>query len=227
MRKYEVAHLTSSGDIEDFTRIAPATPAFEDSFAALGRGAIVQTQTGPMAVEDLLPGDQVKTVTNGFQTLKWRGTMQIIPGAQNHRPEMGTMTRITADALGLGRPGPDLVVGPAARMLHTHAGVRTLTGSDAAFVPVRDFIDGSSIIELRPIAPVHVYQLGFDGHERICVNGIEVETLHPGAPHTLQVKHDMRAIFMSLFPHKRDINSFGTMCHPRIRLRDLDLFAVA
>jgi hypothetical protein len=227
MRKYEVAHLTPSGDIEDFTRIAPATPAFEDSFAALGRGAIVQTEMGPVAVEDLLPGDRVKTSTNGFQTLRWRGSMQIIPGAQNTRPEMGTMTRITADAFGLGRPAPDLVLGPAARMLHTHHGVRTLTGSEAAFVPARDFIDGSSIIELRPIAPVNVYQLGFDKHERICVNGIEVETLHPGAPHMLQVRHDMRLIFMSLFPHKRDINSFGSMCHPRIRLRDLDLFEVA
>lgn len=227
MRKYEVAHLTPSGEIDDFTRIAPATAAFEDSFAALGRGAILQTENGPVAVEDLLPGDRIKTSTNGYQTLKWRGSMQIIPGAQNLRPEMGTMTRMTADALGLGRPAPDLVLGPAARLLHTHPGIRTLTGNTAAFVPARDFIDGSSIIELRPIAPVHVYQLGFDQHERIAVNGIEVESLHPGAPHTLQVRHEMRAVFMSLFPHKRDINSFGTMCHPRIRLRDLDLFAVA
>ena len=227
MRKYEVAHLTSSGNIEDFSRIAPATPAFEDSFAAIGRSAIIQTENGPVAVEDLLPGDRIKTSTNGFQTLKWHGSMQIIPGAQNHRPEMGTMTRITADALGFGRPAPDLVLGPAARMLHTHHGVRTLTGSDAAFIPARDFIDGSSIIELRPIAAVHVYQLGFDAHERICVNGIEIETLHPGAPHTLQVTHDMRQIFMSMFPHMRDINSFGSMCHPRIRLRDLDLFQAA
>ena len=67
---------------------------------------------------------------------------------------------------------PDLVLGPAARMLHTHHGVRTLTGSEAAFVPARDFIDGSSIIELRPIAPVHVYQLGFDKlHPTTYLNG--------------------------------------------------------
>ena len=227
MRKYEVAHLTPSYDIEEFTRIAPASPAFEDCFAAIGRGAILQTQTGPVAVEDLLPGDKVKTSTNGFQTLKWRGSMTIVPGARNKRPEMGTMTRLTSDALGYGRPGLDLVLGPSARILHKAPGVKTLTGSEVAFAPVRDFIDGSSIIELRPIAPVHCYQLGFDHHEQINVNGIEIETLHPGLPHIVQLRSDMQLLFMSLFPHKRDLADFEDLLHPRLNLRDLDLFAVA
>ena len=227
MRKYEVAHLTPSYDIEEFTRIAPASAVFEDCFAAIGRGAILQTQNGPVAVEDLLPGDKIKTSTNGFQTLRWRGSMTIVPGARNKRPEMGTMTRLTADALGYGRPGMDLVLGPSARMLHKAPGVKTLTGSDAAFAPVRDFIDGSSIIELRPIAPVHCYQLGFDNHEQINVNGVELETLHPGLAHTVQMRSDMQLLFMSLFPHKDSIADFDVLLHPRLNLRDLDMFAVA
>jgi len=173
MRKYEVAHLSPSHDIEEFTRVAPAAPLFEDAFAAIGRGAIVQTEMGPVAIEDLLPGDMVKTTSNGFQRLRWRGTMTIVPGAQNKRPEMGTMTRITADAMGLGRPGPDLVLG------------------------------------------------------QICVNGIEIETLHPGLPHTVQLRQDMQLLFMSLFPHKTKMADFANLLHPRINLRDLDLFAVA
>jgi len=161
MRKYEIAHLTpSTSEIVETTRLAPALPAFEDAFSALGRGAILQTQMGPIAVEDLLPGDKIMTSTNGYQTLQWKGMMTIIPGAQNSRPEMGTMTRITADTFGLGRPAPDLVLGPGARTLHRANGIRTLTGADAALVPVRDFIDSSQIIELTPIAPVHVYQCG-------------------------------------------------------------------
>lgn len=227
MRKYEVAHLTPTYEIEDFTRIAPAAPLFEDAFAAIGRGAIIQTDNGPVAVEDLLPGDKVKTASNGYQTLRWRGTMTIVPGAQNKRPEMGTMTRLTADAMGYGRPGADLVLGPSARVLHKAPGIKTLTGSDVAFVPVRDFIDGSSIIELRPIAPVHCYQLGFDNHESLSVNGVEIETLHPGLPHKMQMRQDMQLLFMSLFPHKRHLSDFEHLLHPRIGLRDLDLFAVA
>ncbi len=227
MRKYEIAHLTPESEIIESTRLAPALPAFEDSFAAIGRGAIVQTDAGPRAVEDLLPGDQVMTASHGLQTLKWHGTMTIVPGAQNARPEMGSMTRVTADALGLGRPSPDVVLGPGARVIHHAPGVRTLTGSDAAFIPVRDFIDQSQIIELKPIAPVHCYQLGFDDHCLINVNGIGIETLHPGAAHTLGLRSDMLSLLMSLFPHKDTLQDFGSMLHPRIQLRDLDLFEVA
>lgn len=227
MRKYEVAHLTPSYEIEEFTRIAPAAPIFEDCFAAIGRGAIIQTELGPVAIEDLLPGDKIKTSTNGFQTLRWRGSMTIVPGARNKRPEMGTMTRLTSDALGYGRPGLDLVLGPSARILHKAPGVKTLTGREHAFAPARDFIDGSSIIELRPIAPVHCYQLGFDSHEQLNVNGVEIETLHPGLPHMVQMRSDMQLLFMSLFPHKQNLADFEQLHHPRINLRDLDMFAVA
>ena len=61
MRTYEVAHLTTSLTIEENIVIAPALPVFETAFAAFGRGAILRTENGPMAVEDLLHGDRVMT----------------------------------------------------------------------------------------------------------------------------------------------------------------------
>ena len=227
MRKYEIAHLTSSHDIVTLQRVAPALPAFEDAFSVFGRGAILHTDTGQVAVEDLLPGDRVMTASGAYQTLLWHGSTTIIPGEQNARPEMGTMTRITADALGLARPALDIVFGPAARISHRGPGVRTLTGSDSAFVPVRDFIDQNQIIELTPSAPVQVYQLGFAGHEKIRVHGLEVESLHPGPLHQLGLRGDALALYLSLFPQHRSLDDFGLMMQPRLRLRDLDLFDVA
>ena len=227
MRKYEVAHLNSASQIEDSSQLAFALPVFENCFASMGRGAILQTETGPCAVEDLLPGDKVMTASNGFQTLLWHGSMTIIPGSQNKRPEMGTMTRLTSEAFGYGRPMPDLVLGPAARMTYATPGVRTLTGRNTAFVPVRDFIDQSQIIELTPVSPVQVYQLGFENHERLCVNGIEIESLHPGLPHAIGIKGDTVAMLMALFPHKTNLADFGPLLHPRIGLRDLDMFNAA
>lgn len=227
MRKYEIAHLTSSHEIHEASRLAPALPAFENAFASLGRGAIVPTATGPIAVEDLLPGDQVLNAEGRAVTLMWHGAMTIIPGSQNTRPEMGTMTRITAEALGPARPAPDLVLGPAARMVHRSPGVNRLTGAPAALLPVRDFIDQSSVIELTPIAPVHCYQLGFDDHEILRINGVEVESLHPGAVHALRLAPDMQDLLLSLFPHKTGWDDFGQMCMPRLSLRDLDIFDYA
>ena len=227
MRRYEIAHLNSSNEIEDHTRLAPAMSAFEDCFGVLGRGAILQTGFGPRAIEDILPGDQVMTASNGYQKVLWKGSLTLVPNGDAARPDAARMTRIAADSFGLGRPSPDLVLGPAARVRHKTAGVRTLTGSDAAFVPVKDFTDNTQFISLTPASPVHVFQLGFENHERICVNGLEVESLHPGAPHTLGLNQEYLQILMSLFPHKSRIEDFGAMIHPRLRLKDLDIFEVA
>jgi hypothetical protein len=88
MRRYEVVHLTPNGDIDDFSRIAPAHRAFEDSFGSLGRGALLRTDHGVVAIEDILPGDKVKTVTNDFQTVFWREAMTLMPSAPGQDARM-------------------------------------------------------------------------------------------------------------------------------------------
>lgn len=227
MRRYEIAHLTDTNQIEETTRMAPAIAPFEECFAALGRGALVPTEAGPRAVEDVWPGDRIITASGGTRTLLWRGSITIVPSAPNARPENSTLTRITADALGPQRPAPDLVLGPAARMAHSAPGIQRLTRSATAFIPARDFIDHAQIIALTPTSAVPVYQLGFARQERLNVNGIEVETLHPGALHMLGLSSEMQGLLMSMFPHLSRIGEFGELLHPRIRLRDLDIFDVA
>ena len=101
--------------------------------------------------------------------------------------------------------------------------MRTLTGKRAAYIPVRDFVDGSQFIELRPANPINVYQLGFARQESLLVNGIEIESLHPGTFFALGLRGDLLAQFLALFPHKRDLDDFGEMRFPRLRLRDLEL----
>ncbi|WP_342078533.1 Hint domain-containing protein [Yoonia sp. SS1-5] len=223
MRKYEVAYLTHTGDIAELALMAPATPAFEDSFGALGHGAILQTRNGPMAVEDLLPGDDVRLSNGQFDRLLWRGRMTVLPALSGPDRHNMSLTRVTADALGPQRPAPDVVLGPTARLFHKAPGIRMLTGSAAAYIPAQDFVDGSSFIALSPAAPVNVYQLGFAAHQRLSVNGIEIESLHPGTAFALGLRGEMLAQYLSLFPHKQNLSDFGTLQYPRIRLRDLDL----
>lgn len=223
MRKYEVAHLAQNGDIADFSRIAPANQAFENSFASLARGSLVQTSHGQTAVEDLYPGDQVHTVEDGLQTLLWRGTMTIVPGAAGQSPDMGCLTRISADALGIARPLPDLILGPKARIFSGNQAARTISRGDGIFAPARDYLDGINVIELTPPSAVQVYQLGFADQQRVVANGVEIESQHPGTLHELGLRGEMLALYMSLFPHMEDIASFGPLRHPRLRIADLDL----
>jgi len=229
MRKIEVVHLASpnSMDIHDFTRIVPALPIFEDAFCAFARGSLAHTDRGQIAVEDLLPGDKVRTVDAGFQTLMWRGATIVSTSATRQDPAMGKLTRIAADALGIARPMPDLVLGPKARLIHRSHGVQRLTGSTLAAVPARDFIDGNNVVELTPPTSVPVFHLGFEGHHRILANGVEIESYHPGPAHLIGLRGELLDVFLSCFPHVTRIEDFGPPSLPRLRLSDLDLFDVA
>ncbi len=227
MRRYEVVHLLPNGDIDDFNSLAPATAAFENSFGAIARGGLLKTNRGVVAIEDILPGDQVHTVTHGFQTVHWRGSMTIVPDMSGHDDQIGKMIRVAADALGIGRPMPDLMLGPAARLYHRSPTLQRVTGHDAAFVPAADFIDGINIVEVAPQTPVQAFQLGFAQHERIVVNGVEIDSQNPGARHELGLRGDMLTLYLSLFPHVERIEDFGMLMHPRVSLHDIDFGVVA
>ncbi|MCK0095630.1 Hint domain-containing protein [Yoonia sp. F2084L] len=222
-RKYEIMYLDADHRFNEYTTIARAHPAFEDAFSALGHNAIVQTQNGHMSVEDVLPGDEVRLSDGQFETLLWRGRITISPPEEGSDNKVMLLTRVTSDALGYNRPNQDLVLGPAARLLHRASGIRKVTGSDAAFIPATDFIDGNTVLSLRPTSPVSVFQFGFAGQRSLSVNGVEVETLHPGTAFNLGLRGDALREYLSLFPHKRSFEEFGLMDYPRLRMRDLDL----
>lgn len=222
-RKYEVMFLDAHGQFREFSTIARAQKAFEDAFAALGHGAIVQTKDGLMSVEDVIPGDEIRLADGSFEVLQWRGRITLNP-SQDNPDNPGTMlTRITADAMGHNRPSQDLVLGPSARILHRASGIRKVTGCDAAFIPAPDFVDGNNVLSLRPPGPVSVFQFGFAAQRSLAVNGIAVETLHPGTAFNLGIRGDALREYLSLFPHKRTFEDFGLMDHPRLRMRDLEL----
>lgn len=222
LRRFETIYLDQRGDIVETARLAPSTPLFENAFSAFARGAILRTNIGPRAVEDLLPGDLVET-SNGLTELRWKGSMLIVPNVGNDTP----LVRIGADALGMMRPQMDVVLGPSARILHRSAGVKQLTGQDKALTLAADFSDGVTITEMRPIAPVQVFHLAFDRHEILNVGGIEMESYHPGPEHLVSVRGNMLDLFLSMFPHIKELSDFGPLSQPRVSLRDLDLFSAA
>ena len=221
MRKYEAAYLRANGDIGEVSSLAPAHPIFEDSFAAIARGTLLPTSRGPVAVEDVLPGDEIKTVDSGFQTLLWRGGTMIIPGAKGQTEEMRKLVRIAADSLGIARPMPDLVLGPKARLFHRSSAIQRFTGRDGAFVPVQDFIDQTHIIELTPPSPVPVFHLGFHRQERILANGVEIESHHPGNILAQRIGPDVLALYLSFFPHRTSLSDFGVPAYVRLNRGDL------
>jgi len=78
-RRYEIVALTAAGRPREFTAVAPASPAFEAAFGAYARGTLIATPEGPVAVEDIAPGDMVETADEGAKPLLWKGAMTIFP----------------------------------------------------------------------------------------------------------------------------------------------------
>ncbi|WP_181366546.1 Hint domain-containing protein [Albidovulum aquaemixtae] len=221
-RRYEISYLDGDGLIESVTRIAPAIPKFEEAFSALARGTVIATTDGPAAIEDVVPGMKVITAEGRSETITWIGSMTLFPPRAMAGMTSSTLTRITADAFGVGRPMPDLVLGPWARLLMRDARCRLASGMNSAYAPARSFTDGLSIIEVTPVAPVTVYHLVLEHHGSIRAAGIEIESYHPGSRMGDGFDPRLTQVFLSLFPHLRSFGEFGSMKHPRMSAADVE-----
>lgn len=196
-RKYEVAFLSPENQIEDSARLAPAIPAFEEAFSAFARGTQIATPQGPVAIEDLTPGQPLIT-SLGDQPLRWRGTIMVVP--TKDRPATPPLARVGAETFGPERPFHDLMLAGSARLQ---------LGRLAAPIAPTALIDRESAFPVYPVAPVPVYHLVTDRQALIFAGGVEAMTYHPalGAEHLLS--GEMLRLFLSLFPHLDEIEDFG------------------
>ena len=220
-RRYETTWLTQDGMVETATRIAPALPQFEEAFSAIARGTLIETTQGFCAVEDLEPGMTVLTAEGRTETITWIGSMTLFPPNTIPGIEASKLTRITAEAFGPGRPMPDLMLGQQARVLLKGGRCRS-TGHDAAYAMAAKMIDGESIVEVTPVAPVTMFHVVLARHGSLRCAGIEVEAYHPGKHYAERFDPQLAALFLAMFPHMKSITEFGTMAHPRLSAEETE-----
>ncbi|WP_081894595.1 Hint domain-containing protein [Ruegeria halocynthiae] len=215
LRRYEVSTLMANGDIAQTRHIAPALPMFEDAFCAFTRGSLVETEQGPLAIEDLLPGDTVLTQDGTSATVLWKGSVTLIPGREDSRGRTRPLTRIMADTFGMQKPLSGVTTGPAARLLGTPTHLRHLHGSTPILTPVYEFQDGMSVIETLPPTPVELFHICLKRHSVIKVDGLQFESYHPGVNAGRMVSRSLRSIYVNLFAHIETLNDFGPLLLPR------------
>ncbi|WP_170395434.1 Hint domain-containing protein [Ruegeria arenilitoris] len=215
LRRYEVSTLMKNGDVVQTRHIAPALPMFEDAFCAFTRGALVETELGPMAIEDLLPGDTVLTQDGVSETVLWKGSVTLIPGRVDSRGRTRPLTRIMADTFGMQKPMSGVIAGPAARIVGTPAHLRHLHGDEQVLTPVHEFQDGMGVIETLPPTPVELFHICLKRHSVIRVDGLQFESYHPGTYAIRRVSRSLRSVYLNLFSHVESLNDFGPLVMPR------------
>ncbi len=215
--KFWISVQHDDGAVDEFEHSAPADLYLEDICACFGRGALIGTKRGRVAVEDLRPGDFIQTRDNGFQLLRW------ISSCYLSTDELGAddtswPIRIKADALGELRPLQDLVVSPRFRLLSNHPSCVALFGSPETLAPAVDLLDGDTILRVRPSTDLSFYNLMFDQHQIITANGLETESYHPGNFGVAAMSLEMQMQMRQIFPHLNgDLNGFGKTARPILK----------
>lgn len=201
-RRYDITYVAADRSVGCTTKIAPAMPAFEEAFSAFARGTLIATAKGPVAVEDLVPG-QLLLTSEGPLPLRWRGSITLFP---TRAPgATAPLTRIPAHTFGPERPAEDLVFGPAARFVER----RAQNPADQIFSDPQDCADGETALAIRPLAPVPVFHLALDRQVLVMANGIETISYHPSMSAKIVLRGELSKVFLKLFPHLSRISDFG------------------
>lgn len=216
LRRYDVMSLLPNNNIAETRHTAPALPLFERAFTAFCRGSLIETSHGPVAVEDLLPGDEIVAVDGTRHMLLWKGRTTIVPTRPTTRGQPQRLVSFMPDSLGLSKPASCVVAGPAARLLRTPAHLRGDDTIAGLLTPVGEFLDGMNIVETAPPTPVDMFHIALAQHRVIRVGGLPFETYHPGPDALKLVNNTIRTLFLNLFPHVDSIADFGPLCHPRM-----------
>lgn len=222
---FELAWLNAQGNPEWQTRMLPLSPAVEAACANVARGTLISTPSGPTAIEDLIPGDEILSAAGNVTKIQWIGSRCIPEGTPpEDRPPL---YRVSVGAFGHDAPRHDLVLANGAAVLLKTPACRKLIGQDEAFAPITAFEDSFNVTRIAPVGEMTVYNLAFDAQEGIIANGLPVESFHPGR-NTMQFLGDEVLRDMArMFPHLTSENTFGpqrTLHLSMTEARSLELF---
>ena len=212
---YDLAWLDHRGTASWDRRRLPDMPEIAGAVASLARGAELRGPHGPVAIEDLVPGDRVATRDGGTAQIDWIGARTYGPGGE--RP---LFYRVSARAMGAAGPESDVLLGAHAHVLVAHKACHELVGGPVAFAPVAAFEDGEMITAIVPPGEVTVYGLACAGQEAILVNGMSVESYHPARATGRALNRAVLASMAQLFPQIGDGAGFGPPRIPYLTLSE-------
>jgi hypothetical protein len=189
----------SIAGILTFTDIETVIPCFTP-------GTLITTATGPRAIEDILPGDQVLTRDSGFQEVCWIGRRDLGLADLIVRPALRPI-RIEQGALGDGLPRRSLLVSPQHRMLLEAARAELLFGDREVLVAAIHLVGRPGITQVMPhVVPrgVSYIHLMCDRHEIVQAEGAWTESFQPGLGTVRGMESAQRVEVLALFPELAD-----------------------
>ncbi|MBD9525219.1 Hint domain-containing protein [Paracoccus sp. PAR01] len=196
----------------DQDETASTTLAASEIFCFVA-GTLIETENGPIAIENLVPGDMVLTKDNGFQAIRWIGRVRIAATSLERNPKLRPI-RISAGALGAGTPTVDLLVSPQHRVLVRSKIAMKMFGALEVLVAAKQLIRLDGVDIATDLTEVEYFHMLFDRHEVVISNGAETESLYPGPQALKSVGKAAADEIYALFPELRDLHCVPEPARP-------------
>lgn len=186
--------LTVSGVVDD----GVSTPHIDlgGQVVCFAAGTMIDTETGPQAVEDLTEGVMVMTRDAGLQPLRWVGQTRV--------PALGDLAPIVVSAGALGNK-EELVVSPQHGILINDWRAELFYGEPEVLVRAKDLLAHEGVYR-KPGGIVTYCHILFDAHQLVSTSAIWSESLYPGDMTLQSVNPMARAEILTLFP---DLQGYG------------------
>ena len=137
-------------------------------------GTMIDTPDGPRPVQDLRPGDLVRTRDHGAQPIRWcrSGPQPLEDLDRDAKPVL-----LQAGALGPNRPSQDLIVSPQHRILIGGAQQLLRFFASEAFAPAKSLTTLPGIRHMMGKRAITWIHFACDRHEVVRANGCWSESL--------------------------------------------------
>ncbi|MGB0798469.1 MAG: Hint domain-containing protein [Planktomarina sp.] len=177
-------------------------------------GMEIRTQRGAIATQDLVVGDMVWTLDNGYQELKFINRQKV--------PALGSLTPVLFKKGAIGN-SKDLIVSQKHRFhvgsLPNHLSERFGEYKDT-LLQALFFCDGVNVRLYPEIKTVEYFHLMFDDHQLLECYGTYSESWQP-TRNALKQNPDQAEELLAIFPHiaKRKASDPGALVRHEIQLR--------
>jgi len=175
----------------------------DDEVICFAAGTLIETERGFVAVEELKVGDLVATQDNGYQPIRWIGSVKLGAAALKAKPKLLPI-RIKAGALGKKTPSTDLLVSPQHRVLVRSKVALKMFGAMEVLVAAKQLLQIEGVDIATDIENVEYFHFLFNQHEVVNSNGAATESLYTGAQALKTVGTAAREEIFSLFPELRE-----------------------
>ena len=163
------------------------------------RGARILTPHGPVPIQNLRPGQLVRTDSGGDQPIRWLGCRAFGAAEIRENPKLAPV-RIVAGALGAGLPARDLLVSRQHRMLVQSPIARRMFGQDQVLIPAIKLTVLPGIFVDDAVPGVEYFHLLFDQHRIVFAEGAPTESLFTGPEALRSLGAEAREEIVAIFP---------------------------